>query len=535
MFLGIGSFSFLLIATANGAFGELPLIEVLENPKIYLASEIYTSDQELLGKYYRQNRSFIEYDQLPQHLVDALIATEDIRFSEHAGIDALALVRVLIKTVIFMQNTGGGSTITQQLAKNLFHERPQSVVERIKQKLKEWIISVRLEERYTKEEIIIMYFNTVEFGSHAFGIKSAARTFFNKIPDSLSVDESAILIGMLKATTYYNPKRNPENSKRRRNIVIGQMGKYGYLSSEEADSIKNLEIKLDYIKIDHNEGLAPYFREFLRAELKEWCKTTEKVGGGNYNLYEDGLKIYTTIHSKMQRYAEEAVAEHMPKIQAKFFKHWDGRENAPFTHVTEKQINRIFKLAMRWSDRYARLHAANVPKDSIEFIFNTPIDMTIFTWDGDKDTVMSPMDSIWYHKHFLHTGFAVMDPGTGFIRAWVGGIDHRYFKYDHVNIKAKRQVGSTFKPFVYSVAIMEGWSPCIEFPMMSPRFEKDEWGISKDWVPRNFDGKNEGMSTLQNGLAHSINAIAAHVMFQIKPQNVIDLVRKMGISSPIDP
>ncbi len=523
----------LLYSISKGAFGELPQFEDLENPKSYLASEVYTSDHIMLGKYYLQNRSNVRYEELSENLINALVATEDVRYYDHAGIDIRGLFRVMVKTVILQQKAGGGSTISQQLAKNLFHNIPESKLERILQKLKEWIISVKLEKSYTKKEILTMYLNTVPFGDNAYGIKAAAKTFFNKTPDSLTIEESAVMIGMLKGTTLYNPRRNPETSLKRRNVVISQMNKYGFLSDAEKDSLIAIPITLNFKRQDHNEGLAPYFREHLRMQLLRWCRENVKVDGSQYNLYKDGLKIYTTLNHKMQQYAEDAVREHLKAHQEEFFKHWEGYSHAPFDkNLTKAEIERIFNRAIRRSERYRSLKKQGLDPDSIKSNFNKPVSMRVFSWEGEIDTVMSPLDSIKYYKYFLQAGFMIMEPQTGYIRAWVGGINHKYFKYDHVNPRAKRQVGSTFKPFVYTKAVHEGWSPCFEVPNVPITFEAGKFGIQKPWTPKNSAGDEYGgMRSLQEGLAKSTNVITARLMYELGPQPVIDLINNMGIDT----
>lgn len=525
VFLFALGFCGLILSVYFGWWGELPSFEELENPKSSLASEIYSADGVLLGKYYFENRSESSWQEISPNLINALIATEDARFKDHSGIDAKGMFRVFFKTILLRQKSaGGGSTISQQLAKNLFPRKKfNTVSDKIITKLKEWITAIKLERSYTKTEIINMYLNTVPFSENAFGVKSASRIFFNKSPDSLKVEEAALLVGMLKASTLYNPRKNPKNSLERRNVVISQMHKYGFLKKETADSIEKMPIKLDYKKIDHNEGLAPYFREYLRLELNEWCKENKKPDGSQYNLYKDGLKIYTTIHSKMQQYAEEAMLEHMPRLQAQFDQHWKGKD--PLAEFPE-----IMTIGYRNSERYISLKSENISPDSINQIFHTPIKMTAFSWQGEIDTLMSPWDSIHYFKNFLQTGLMCMEPQTGFVRAWVGGINHRYFQYDHVNINTKRQVGSTFKPFVYTVAIDNGFSPCMEVPNVPVTFE--EWD---NWTPENSDGKYGGMMTLKYGLANSINTITAYLMKQIGPQPIVDLARKLGITSTVEP
>jgi len=520
---------------AIGYFGPLPSFEELENPKSNLASEIYSSDHQILGKYYIQNRSNVHFNDLAPDLVNALRATEDIRFEEHSGVDLKGLIRVLIKTVILRQESGGGSTVTQQLAKNLFPRvRFQTMAEKVITKIKEWVTAIKLERNYTKNEIIAMYFNTVAFGSNSYGIKSAARIFFNTTADSLKVEQGAVLVGLLKAPTWFSPVRNVERSLKRRNVVLSQMKKYDFITPEKYDSLKMLPLELNYRAQDHIEGLAPYFREYLRGVLAKWCKTQKKPDGIPYDLYKDGLKIYTTINSKMQTYAEEAIAEHLGgELQPEFFKHWKGKKNAPFDwHLTRKEVNGIFNQAIKRSDRYRMLKQAGMPEDSIKATFNIPTPMRIFSWNGDIDTVMTPMDSILYYKYFLQTGFMAMDPHTSYVKVWVGGINYKHFKYDHVRT-SKRQVGSTFKPFVYTLAMQERISPCYEVPNIPITFidEKDE-----KWTPKNADDEYDGkMISLKFGLANSINSITAFVMKQFGPEAVINIAEKMGITSHLDP
>lgn len=515
----------LVIATALEWFGKLPTFEELENPKSNLATEIYTADGILLGKYYYQNRSNVHYRDLSPDLIHALKATEDIRFEEHSGVDIRGLARVLGKTVILRSSSsGGGSTLTQQLAKNLFHNKPKSKWERARQKIQEWIIAVRLEKSYTKEEILAMYLNTVEFGENAFGIKSAARTFFNKTPDKLNVSESAMLVGLLQAPTRYSPVRNPKNALGRRGTVLAQMLKYNFLKKAEYDSISKIPIQLHYQSEDHNEGMATYFREVLRGELTQWCKENPKKDGSTYNIYKDGLRIYTTIDSRMQKYAEEAVREHLTELQKQFKDHWKGK-------VPWAQHPEVIEQGMKTSPRYQELKEAGIKEDSIKKVFNTKTEMTVFSWNGEIDTLMTPLDSIKYYKTFLQTGFMSMDPHTGYVKAWVGGNDYRYFQYDHV-MQGKRQVGSTFKPFLYTLAMQEGYSPCYKIPNVPITIEIPG---QPGWTPKNADGEYGGMLTLKEALANSVNCISAYLMKQFGPQATIGVARKMGITSPIDP
>lgn len=529
---------FLLVFLVSlGVFGELPSIEELQNPKSNLASEVYTSDKVIIGKYYAENRTNVRYNDIDSNLVNALLATEDARFYDHSGIDGRGLLRVLFKTVLGgNRSSGGGSTITQQLAKMLFPRKEnQSKIEVAVQKLKEWIIAARLEKQYTKKEIITMYLNKFDFVNNAVGIKSAAQIYFSTTPDKLKIEESAMLVGMAKNPALFNPNRRPDTTQHRRNVVLNQMVQYGYLPKEKYDSLKQIPLALRFRPEDHNEGLGTYFREFLRDKfLKKWCKEhINPQTGKPYDIYRDGLRIYTTIDSRMQRYAEEAVAEHMSELQVLFFKDCKKKKNAPFAwNVSKKEIDAIMNQAMKRSERYRVMKLSGMPEDSIEMYFHKPIEMSVYSWKGPIDTVMTPWDSIRYAKSFLHAGFMSMDPHTGEIKAWVGGINHKYFKYDHVK-EGKRQVGSTFKPFVYALAIQEGYSPCYQVPNVPVTIHFDD----KNWTPKNSAGneKLEGkMLTLQKALANSINYISAYIMKQFGPNAVVDLVRRMGITSPLE-
>ena len=519
VFAGIISFTLFVFMVSWGWFGDLPSLEELENPKTYLASEVYAEDGVLLGKYYLQNRSNTTFDELGHNLVNALIATEDVRFYDHSGID----FRRFTSAVLFLGKRGGASTVTQQLAKNLFPRKKfDNVFNKATTKLKEWITAIRIEERYTKEEIITMYFNTVEFGGNSFGVSSAAKTFFGTTPFKLNEVEAAMLVGMLKAPTKYSPVRNPANALSRRNTVLNQMRKYDYINNDAYDTLKAKPIELKYQEEDHNDGLAPYFREHLRQELLDWCAEN------GFNLYKDGLKIYTTINSKMQAMAEESVNTHVKLMQGKFFEHWKGRE--PWG-----QYNELITAGMKRSDRYLIMKAAGASEVQIEKAFNTPVKMKVFSYTrGEVDTTMTPLDSIKYYKYFMQAGLMSMDPTTGFIKAWVGGINHKYFKYDHVNVAAKRQVGSTFKPLVYTLAIDNGWSPCYKAPNQRVVFEDYE-----NYSPNNADTKyNDPEMTLFRGLQFSVNNIVMQVMKQLgptAPKSVIELARKMGIQSDLPP
>jgi penicillin-binding protein 1A len=534
-YFSLVAFIFILfIFISLGGFGFMPSLEELENPKSNLASEIFSADQKVIGKYYIENRSNVHYDELSPNLVNALIATEDVRFERHSGIDFKAMIRVF--SGIFTGGKGGGSTITQQLAKNLFPRgENQNFFTTVITKLKEWVMAIKLERNYSKQEIIALYFNTVPFGSQAFGVKSAAKIFFNKDPKDLKIEEAAVLVGMLKAPSWYNPVRNPERALKRREVVLHQMEKYDYITSEAYDSIRILPLDMSqYIPQDQNSGRATYLREHLRGYLVKWCEEHKKPDGESYNLYKDGLKIYTTINSKMQQYAEEAVKEYLGKeLQPMFFKHWKGVKNAPFDrNMTQGDIDKIMRQAMERSDRYIHLKKNNIDEQEILKIFRTPVDMTVFSWKGDLDTTMTPLDSIKYYKFFLRTGMMSVEPQTGYVRAYVGGIDYKYFKYDHVKV-GKRQVGSTFKPFLYTLAMQEGeFSPCSKVPNIPVSFDL---GDGTQWVPSNSDEDDNGkMVTLKYALANSINYVSAYLMKRSSPMAVINLVRKMGVTSKID-
>lgn len=537
LFAGFIGFLILFFALLSiGWLGFMPSFKELENPQSLLASEIISADQKVLGTYYIQNRSNCEFDEISPNLVNALIATEDIRFYSHSGIDFLSLARVIGKTIIGGdRSSGGGSTITQQLAKNLFPRERKNIISIGFRKLKEWVIAIKLERNYSKEEIIAMYLNTVDFGNNSFGIKVATNTYFKKTPAELSVDEAAILVGMLKATSYYSPIKNPENSKNRRNTVLNQMRKAEYISDEEFETYSKLPIDMSkFTQQNHQFGLATYFREYLRKYMEAWCKTHKKADGTNYNLYKDGLKIYTTINSRMQEYAEQAVNEWIGKeIQPAFYANLKNSPNAPFIDISKKDIEKILTQAMKNSARYKSLKENGASSKEIEEAFHTPVEMTVFSWQGDIDTVMSPWDSLRYYKWFLHCGLMSVEPQTGYIRAYVGGINYKYFQFDNV-MQGTRQVGSTFKPFVYTLAMQEGeFSPCTEVPNSPICIEQ---AGQPDWCPKNSTKAKEGeMVTLRWALANSVNYISAYLIKRFPPQAVVNLARKMGITSPLDP
>lgn len=512
-------------------FSDLPSLEELENPKSNLASEIISVDRKVIGKYYIENRTNVSFRDISPVVVNALIATEDARFYSHSGVDIRALGRSLFGVLTADEGAGGGSTITQQLAKMLFPRTRLSKPQLMLRKLKEWIIAIRLEKNYTKDEILAMYLNKFDFINNAVGIKSASRIYFNQDPKTLKIEQAAVLVGMAKNPTLFNPLRKKQNALERRNVVLYQMMKYKYLSAAQYDSLKLLPLKTDYHPEDQNEGLATYFREYLRDYMKKWCNEHPRPDGKKYNIYKDGLRIYTTIDSRMQTYAEEAVKEWLGKeLQEKFFNHWKGRKNAPFYNLSDQEVKDLMKVSMKRSERYRVLKERGLSDGEIERKFNQKTEMKLFSWKGVIDTVMSPMDSMRYSKFFLQTGFVSIDPGSGGIRAWVGGIDHRFFKYDHVK-QGKRQVGSTFKPFVYTLAMQEQWSPCYRVPNIPVTFELPEGGT---WSPRNSDGKYGGMMTLKKALALSVNSVTAFIMKQFGPQAVVDLAHKMGITTELE-
>ncbi len=536
---GILSVILLFTGISMGWFGFMPTFEELENPQTFLASEIISNDDQLLGTYYVENRSKSHYSEISPVMINALISTEDVRYNEHSGIDARALIRVMYGA-LSGQDKGGGSTITQQLAKNLFpREYNQSTLELAFRKFKEWVIAVKLEKRYSKEEIITMYLDKIDFLNLAVGIKSASRVYYSTTPAELDILQSAMLVGMVQNPSLYNPLRRPELTLDRRNVVLSQMVKYGYLSQEQADTLKLKPLGLKYQRVDHNIGTATYFKEFLRGQMHEWCKTHYKPDGTPYDLYRDGLRIYTTINSRMQAHAEAAVAEHIGgDLQPAFFAHWKGRKYAPFVFepdTIKEQVEKILNQAMRRSDRYRRMRAAGIDHDSIAEAFEVPVEMQVFSWQGDVDTVMSPMDSIRYFKFFLQTGVMSVDPPTGQVRAYVGGIDYRYFKYDHV-YQGRRQVGSTFKPFLYTLAMQEGaatgeFSPCTRIPNVQVSIELPDGSY---WNPRNSTSEKENeLVTLKWALAHSVNWISANLMKRFSPMAVIQMAKKMGVTTEI--
>lgn len=528
---------FLLLFLINiGTFGTLPDVNELMNPKNNLATIVYSGDMKILGKYYSENRVNVNFNQLDKDIVNALVATEDARFYEHSGVDVKALGRS-VSGIFTGGSKGGGSTITQQLAKMMFPRNERlSKPELIIRKMKEWIIATRLEKLYTKDEIMALYLNKFDFLNLAVGIKSASQIYFGQTQDSLRIEQAAMLVGMAKNPALFNPIRKPDTTKHRRNVVLNQMVKYGYLSKEKYDSLKLLPLGLNFHKEDHNEGLAPYFREYLRDNfLKTWCaEHINPETNEPYNIYKDGLKIYTTLDSRMQRYAEEAVSEHMAVLQKKFSKECLTKKNAPFAwNVSKDEINGIMNASIKRSDRYRMLKKQGLNHDAIMAVFQKPSPMNVYSLRGEIDTVLTPYDSIKYYKSFLQTGFMAMEPQTGYVKAWVGGINHKHFKYDHVKV-SKRQVGSTFKPFVYALAIQEGYSPCHQVPNVRTCISLPE---GTEWCPNNSDGPNDKkagkMITLKRALAGSINYITAWVMKQYTPHALATLVKRLGVTSEI--
>jgi penicillin-binding protein 1A len=550
---------------AKGKLGEMPSFRELENPQSLLASDVIARDHVVLGRYFRENRSYIEYEKLPSELIEALIATEDVRFYKHSGIDLRGLFRVVKGLVTRDESSGGGSTISQQLAKMLFPRQEfENKLQLVFRKFKEWVIAVKLERSYTKEEIMTMYLNKYDFLNLAVGIKSASRIYFNVEPDSLQLHQVAMFVGMAKNSSLYNPVRRPELTKQRRNVVLAQMKRYGYINQQTFDSVKVLPLGLDYQKEDFKRGLAPYFREYLRITMGAskpersryaswqqvkfeedsvewetnplfgWCIKNFKPDGTNYDLYEDGLKIYTTIDSRMQQYAEEAVEDHLKlDLQRAFDRHLKRLANPPFSgDMGPREVDDLMNRFIRQSERYRVLRLEGKNFDQIKENFKQPVEMEVFTWQGDKDTIMSPLDSIRHYLGFFRSSFMSMDLGTGQVRAYVGGPNYKHFMYDMVK-GGKRQVGSTVKPFLYTLAMQNGLSPCTKVPNVRQQFVMPDGTI---WEAKNSSREREGeMVTLKWGLANSVNQISAWVMKQFNPRSVVNVMNKMGVYSRIDP
>lgn len=559
----------IFVSISKGWIGYMPPVEELENPSYKFATEIFSEDEKVLGtwSYSKENRVYTAYKDLSPSIINALIATEDVRFVEHSGIDAKALFRAFVKRgLMFQKNAGGGSTLSQQLAKQLFTENvARNTLQRLFQKPIEWVIAVKLERYYTKEEILSMYLNKFDFLNNAVGIKTAAYTYFGCEPKDLKVEEAATLVGMCKNPSLYNPVRFNERSRGRRNVVLEQMRKAGYITDAECDSLQALPLKLTYNRVDHKEGLATYFREYLRGvmtapkpvrsdyrgwqmqkfyedsiawetnPLYGWCAKNKKKDGTNYNIYTDGLKIYTTINSRMQQYAEDAVKEHLGDyLQPVFFKEKEGSKNAPYARsLPEKRVEELLTKAMKQTERYRLMKEAGASEQQIRKAFDTPEEMTVFSWKGDKDTIMTPMDSIRYYKSFLRTGFMSMDPANGHVKAYVGGPNYVYFQYDMAMV-GRRQVGSTIKPYLYTLAMENGFSPCDQARYVEQTLI-DENGTP--WTPRNANDKRYGeMVTLKWGLANSDNWISAYLMGKLNPYDLVRLIHSFGVrNKAIDP
>lgn len=526
--LGGGLIFFLLAAW--GIFGHMPDFEELENPNSNLATEVIGSDGVVIGKFYNENRTSIKYNDLPKHLVDALISTEDERFYEHSGID----FRRTTTAMMSLGTRGGASTITQQLAKLLFHgEGSKFILARIVQKTKEWIIATRLERQYTKNEIIAMYLNKADFVNTAVGIRSAAKVYFGKEPKQLTIDECAMLVGMLNNPSLFNPIKRPERTMTRRNIVLKQMARNGFITEAQKEAYQKKPILLRFQPESHDSGTATYFREYLRDYMKLWTKENKKSDGSDYDIYRDGLKIYTTIDSRIQKYAEEAVSQHLPNLQEEFDNQQKDNKNRPFVRLNQGEIDKIMQRAMKSSDRWKEMADQGKSEDEIIKSFDVKTKMTVFTWKGERDTVMTPRDSIRYYKSFLQTGLMSMDPQTGHVRAWVGGINYKYFQYDHVG-QGARQVGSTFKPFVYATAIEQlNYSPCdsiIDAPYTIP---KGRHNVTETWTPNNSNGEYRGMVTLKKALALSINTVSAKLIDKVGPEAVVEMTHKLGVKADI--
>ena len=524
-----GIFLFFILASW-GLLGSMPSFEDLENPDSNLATEIISSDGVTIGKFYNENRTPIKYADLPKHLVDALVATEDERFYEHSGIDGRRTLGAAIK----LGSDGGASTLTQQLAKLLFHgEGSRFLPLRIIQKAKEWIIAIKLERQYTKNEIIAMYFNKADFVNTAVGIRSAAKVYFGKEPRDLTIDESAMLVGMLTNPSLYNPVRRAEKVQKRRNIVLGQMVRNGFLEEAAKNQLEQKPIVLHFQPESHTDGIGTYFREYLRDFMKNWVKENKKADGSEFDIYKDGLKIHTTIDSRMQLYAEDAMKKHLTNLQIELSSQQKDNKNAPFVNISEIETEKLMKKAMKNSSRWKGMSDQGKSEDEIIQSFAVKTKMKVFTWNGEKDTLMTPTDSIRYYKSFLQAGMMSMEPQTGHIKVWVGGINYKYFQYDHVG-QGARQVGSTFKPFVYATAIEQlNMSPCdsiIDSPFM---IHKGKHHVTEDWEPKNSDNQYRGMVTLKKALANSINTVSAKLIDKVGPEAVVELTHKLGVKSEI--
>jgi len=524
----VSGFSLLLLVFFVLILTQTPSVKTLSTIRNAVASEVYSADSVLLGRYFIQDRTEVKYEDISPHFIDALIATEDIRFYRHSGIDYRSLGRVLVKTILLQdESSGGGSTITQQLAKNLFPRKSYWMASMLVNKFREAFIARRLENIYTKEEVLALYLNTIPFADNTYGIQSAAKRFFSSTAKELTIDQAGVLVGMLKATHYYNPRLFPDRARDRRNVVFSQMVRYNFLEEDKADSLKEKPIGLQYQKTTFHEGLAPYFREHVKAELLQWCEVHKKPDGTPYNLYTDGLKIYTTIDSKLQQYAEQAVSRQMADIQDLFFDHW-GKVK-PW-----KGREAVITDAIRRSRRYKQLTEQGLPEKAIMEVFNTRIPMRLFTWKGEKEVEASPLDSIKHHLQYLNAGFLAVEPSTGQVKAWVGGINHDFFQYDHIRESTKRQVGSIFKPFVFAMAIEKGIQPCELISAERQTYINDE---GEPWTPRNSQYDYDVNYTMRGALAYSVNTVSVKLIQRAGIENTIQLARRLGISSemPEDP
>jgi penicillin-binding protein 1A len=529
--LGILSVITLFSSVALGLLGQMPELQQLENPKTNLATQILSNDGVVLGKFYfNDNRTSIAFDALPKNLVNALIATEDERFFSHSGIDLKGTLRALV----YLGKKGGASTISQQLARQLFvGVRSRNKVEAVIQKFKEWVLAVQLERRYTKKEIIAMYLNIYDFGYSADGIQSAAKIYFNTTPKALRIEQSATLVGMLKNSSLFNPLRRPERVEQRRNVVLNQMNRNGFISEVELDSLKQIPLTIDYTPDSHREGLATYFRAYLQQFMRKWTKNNPKPDGTKYDIFRDGLRIFTTLDSRLQEIGEKAVNAHMANLQEEFFLQNTPEANptAPFLDLREGEIDTLLQNKARRSERWRKMRASGKDEEAIWASFQKPVEMEVFSWKGDRDTLMSPLDSIRYYKHFLRASMMSMNPLTGHVKAWVGGFNYKHFQYDQV-YQGRRQIGSTFKPFLYATAIDQlRLSPCDILPDALFCIEPMKHGNVDAWCPKNSGDKYGQMRTLKNALANSVNTVSARLMDRVGPRPVINLARKMGITS----
>jgi penicillin-binding protein 1A len=526
----LGGFTLILVLflyTAWDPFEVLPSFEELENPQTNVATEVISIDGKTIGKYATENRTPVHFRELPANLVNALIATEDERFYEHSGIDFKGLARAVLKP-----GSGGASTITQQLARALFTgAASRNKFKRVLQKVKEWVVATKLEKQYTKDEIIAMYLNKYDFLNHAVGIRSAARIYFGKEPKELAIAEAAMLVGMLKNSSYFNPLRREAKVKQRRNVVLKQMTRNKFITKSEKDSLQKLDLGLNINYESHKDGSATYFRGHLQKVMRTWVQEHPKPNGEQYNIFEDGLKIFVTIDSRIQKYAEEAIDEHMSNLQQYFFEEQKNNKTAPFYDLEASEIKRTLDRAKKNSNRYKRLKNIGKSSEYIAKVFDKKTKMRVFSYKGDLDTIMSPNDSIRYYKYFLRSGLLSLEPQTGHIKAWVGGIDYKNFKFDAV-AQQKRQVGSTFKPFVYATAINQlKLSPCDTFPNIPYTVPKGKYGIPEEWTPKNAGDKYGGMLTLKQGLAGSVNTMSARLIDRVSPENVVRLAKAAGIES----